>query len=265
MGSCFCVWVLDIFRLKNGMEWPCPMNSQVFALHIAAEQEQKRSCVMCLIRWENARQIVNHKQYVFFRFAYTVCAQCSLMMRREQNELVFSIWKKVFSRVNGSEMSIFIKCIPQANTWYHEYFTTNYWYKAPVSVDYKGFFPSHFFYLSSSTDTSTAYCIFQDLMERKKRMEHKEWMCSFSLTLVAPQNYLKNEFYSDGLTGVCITNTPKKRHDYFWSCLLTTENHMGNKRNMKNALKNNKCAYVVNGWHLNTFTQSKAYHKWSET
>lgn len=53
LGSCFCVLMLDIFRLKNGMEWPRPMNSEVLRTCecTAVEQERARAALY-LFLWQ---------------------------------------------------------------------------------------------------------------------------------------------------------------------------------------------------------------------
>lgn len=269
LGSCFCVLALDIFRLKNGMEWPCPMNSEVLRCCVQARLlsknriEQHFVCfygtgdrVWCA--WFDGKMLDKSSTMncVFFLGrVYNMCQTLSPMREterarvREQSISVLSVEKSVLQSHWKWNVN-FHKMHPTRE--HVIYFTTNYWYKAPISVDYKGLSITFFLlFISHHTQSHRHIHIhgplhFPRFDGKNERTEHKEWMCSFFLTLMVPQNHLKNEFYSKRRNGGClflITNITrcKKRHEYFWCCLLTTENHMGNKRNMNN------------GWHLNTF------------
>lgn len=171
LGSCFCVLALDIFCLKNGMEWPCPMNSEVLRCCVQARLlsknriEQHFVCfygtgdrVWCA--WFDGKMLDKSSTMncVFFWVAYITCAKHCLRWEKqserewESKALVFWVWKKVFSRVIGSEMSIFIKCIPHASTWYIllRIIDIKRPYLSIIRV-----FPSHFFLLFISHHTQS--------------------------------------------------------------------------------------------------------------
>lgn len=182
------------------------MNSEVLHCCVqstATEQEQnraalclflwhRRSCMMCLIRWENARQIVNHELRVFLGRVYNMCQTLSPMREterarvREQSISVLSVEKSVLQSHWKWNVN-FHKMHPTRE--HVIYFTTNYWYKAPISVDYKGLSITFFFtlHLSShsippthSHSTFTVHCIFQDSMGKTREQSIKNECVHFS-------------------------------------------------------------------------------------
>lgn len=206
LGSCFCVFALDIFRLKNGMEWPCPMNSEVLRCCVQARLlsknriEQHFVCfygtgdrVWCA--WFDGKMLDKSSTMncVFFLGrVYNMCQTLSPMREterarvREHSISVLSVEKSVLQSHWKWNVN-FHKMHPTRE--HVIYFTTNYWYKAPISVDYKGLSITFFFTLHLSShsippthphSTFTAHCIFQDSMGKTREQSIKNECVHFS-------------------------------------------------------------------------------------